>query len=346
MNSTQNLNSSQKIPDHQNLSTPKNEPEPPIDAEIIAETSINFSPTEAVDTTTINLICQPVEEEFIFEETPQSHDSLPLRLKNVLTPLTTPWGLASLSLIVVSNLMVGGVELWNARSIPTKDTSAAINSPKPLPIPESLNLARKSSDPLVLGELSTVSVQKAEQPPISKQNPSPDEKSATPNVVNVNQPLSLTNAILPPSLQPQISLQPQQVPLPNQEIHPTPLPVPSIPKKITPPPVPVSNIPRPVPPSVKPSTTPPITIEPPPLPSNNGEASSDVEVSKDEQVRQVIQKQLQMEENNQTDTPLGYSHKTRLELQNGVNEVPNELMPRQVNQLEQLQQRQVIDSVE
>ena len=51
-----------------------------------------------------------------------------------------------------------------------------------------------------------------------------------------------------------------------------------------------------------------------------------------------------MEENNHSDIPLGFNHKTRLEMQNGINQVPSQLLPQQVKYMEQLQQREVLDS--
>ncbi|EHJ12174.1 hypothetical protein [Crocosphaera watsonii] len=67
-------------------------------------------------------------------------------------------------------------------------------------------------------------------------------------------------------------------------------------------------------------------------------------MSQNEQVRQSIKQQLNMEENNQSDIPLGFNHKTRLEMQNGINQVPSQLLPQQVKYLEQMQQREVLDS--
>lgn len=333
MNSTQDPN--KKITKPQNVNNSgSSDPEQPIDAEIIAETPTDSSQTATVDPETIYLVYQSPDNDF-FGESSETYDYLPLWLKRGLAPFTTPWGLASLSLVIVSNLLICGVQLWNSRNLPTEEASIEPNATKPLSIPKSLNLARKSSNSVALEGLSTLSVPTAQQstpqPTASSSSP---QKSADPNVVNVNQPLSLTNAILPPSLQPQG--------VPNYAMPSTPLPVPSPPNTSTPPPVPVSNIPHPVPPSVKPSTMQmqQMAIEPPPPPSSNAT------VSEDEQVRQAIKQQLRMEEATQTNIPLGFNHKTRLELQNGTNEIPQELMPRQVNHLEQLQQRRVIDSVE
>ena len=53
-----------------------------------------------------------------------------------------------------------------------------------------------------------------------------------------------------------------------------------------------------------------------------------------------------MEENNQSNIPLGFNHTTRLELQNGLNQVSPELLPQQTKYLEQLQEREVLDANE
>ncbi len=91
-------------------------------------------------------------------------------------------------------------------------------------------------------------------------------------------------------------------------------------------------------PSSQPPTSPTVTIQNPPTPVNKPS------VSQDKQVRQSIKQQLNMEENNQSDIPLGFNHKTRLEMQNGLNQVPSQLLPQQVKYLEQLQQREILDS--
>lgn len=308
-------------PNHSN-----NEPEQPIDAEIISETP-NSDRSESVDLATINLIYQPSDEEFIPEK---SSDALPQWLKQALAPLSTPWGLASLSLIVISNLLLCSAWLWQAQQFPTTETSTnnktENKATEALSIPKSLNLARKSQDTLSLEGLSTVSLPASQSSKPQKPTATAPQKPVAANVVNVNQPLSLSNAILPPSLQPQAA--------PNNQAPSTPLPVPVAPKTNNPPPLPISSLPRPVPPAQ------PMAIEPPPPPSAN------LAVSEDEKIRQGIQEQLKMEERTQQNAPLGFNHKTRLELQNGMNKVPPELLPQQVNYLEQLQQRRVIDSVE
>ncbi len=330
MNPYNNLNSSENI-HHQPPQTSNHHEEQPIDAEIIAETPNNSSEIDEIDENTISLTYYPVLEEAQEPQHP-SHDGLPLWLQQILTPLCTPWGVGSLSLILGTNLAVAGVQWWKIYSTEQPPESANLTvapSPSSLSIPKSLNIARQSPDKVTLDSLSTVpNPSPSSQSPQTVASKSPSTPTPKETVVNVNQPLTLTNAILPPSLQPKTPS--------HYGLSTTPLKVPQAPKTTAS--IPVANIPRPSPASIKPSTVPSMIIDPPPPPVNNQP------VSQDEQVRQAIKQQLKMEENNQGNIPLGFNHKTRLELQNGMNEVPPELLPQQVKHLEQLQQREVLDS--
>ena len=388
-----------------NYSSQTNKPiDEPIDAEIIAETPNKSSEVDE-DQNIINLSYYPVLEQNQANQLDKD-DSLSSWVEQGLIPLSTPWGLGSLSLILLSNLAIAGVQLWKLYEPPQTSPTATIQvdpTPSSLSIPNSLNIARKSPNKVIVDGLSTVSNPSTpSQSPQQQPKPSPIASAPTQKVVNVNQPLSLTNAILPPSLQPQTpphyqqSVTPLKVPQPPKTV---PIPLAKIPRPlpsaIQPPPPPISNqlvsqdqqvrqtmkqqlqpemspsvppSPQPtppipnqlvsqdeqvrqtmqqqlqpevspsVPPSPQPSTVPSMTIQPPPPATNNQP------VSQDEQVRQTIKQQLRIEENNQNNIPLGFNHKTRLEMQNGVNELPSQLLPQQMNYLEQLQQREVLDS--
>ncbi|WP_107667340.1 hypothetical protein [Cyanothece sp. BG0011] len=327
MNPNHNLNSVENTPD-QSTQTPNNPEDQPIDAEIIAETQTNPSSIHE-DENTINLTYYPVEE----DQTPHplNDDPLLLWLKQGLTSLSTPWGMGSLSLIIVTNLILGGVQLWKIQQTPQPPESANLpvdTSATNLSIPKSLNIARNPSNRVMLDALSTVSNPSPQSPQTVAKTPQTPKET----VVNVNQPPSLTNAILPPSLQPQT---PNPYPMAT-----SPLKVPQAPRTapVRPSTIPIADIPRPLPSAPQPTTVPTLAIEPPP-PPNSGAG-----MSEDEQVRQAIKQQLKIEENNQSNIPLGFNHKTRLEMQNGMNELPDELLPKQVQHLEQLQQREVLDS--
>ncbi|ACB53951.1 hypothetical protein cce_4603 [Crocosphaera subtropica ATCC 51142] len=333
MNPNNNPNFTENAPNHptQSPNLPNNQGDQPIDAEIIAETPMTATEMDE-DENPINLTYYPISEK---NQTPQppNDDSLLLWFKEWLTSLSTPWGLGSLSLIIVANLTIGGVQLWKIQQTPQQSESANLPldpSASNLSIPKSLNIARQSPDQVTVDSLSTVSNGSPSPQTVAKTTPSTPTPKET--VVNVNQPLSLTNAILPPSLQPQTSN--------HYQMATTPLKVPQAPKTAPLPPstIPVAEIPRPTPPSPQPARVPTMAIEPPPPPTANEPAS------KDERVRQAIKQQLKMEETNQTNIPLGFNHKTRVEMQNGVNELPQELLPKQVKHLEQLQQRDVLDS--
>ncbi len=409
-------NKNNSADNNHNYSPQTNKPiDEPIDAEIIAETPNNSSAVDE-DENIINLTYYPVLEQNQANQL-EKDDSLSSWVEQGLTPLSTPWGLGSLSLILLSNLAIAGVQLWKLYEPPQTSPTATLQvdpTPSRLSIPNSLNIARKSPNKVIVDGLSTVSNPSTpSQSPQQQPKPSPIASAPTQKVVNVNQPLSLTNAILPPSLQPQTpphyqqSVTPLKVPQPPKT---TPIPIAKIPRPLPsaiqppPPPIPKQLVSQDeqvrqtmqqqlqpgmspsVPPSPQPSTVPSMTIQPPPPPTNNQPVSQDKQVrqtmqqklqpgmspsvppspqpstvpsitiqppspptnnqpvSQDEQVRQTIKQQLTMEENNQNNIPLGFNHKTRLEMQNGLNELPSQLLPQQVNYLEQLQQREVLDS--
>ncbi len=213
MNPNNNLNFANNIHNHPYQTTKPIEE--PIDAEIIAETPVN-TPQYHEDENIINLTYDPVLE----QNQPiqrKSDNSLSLWLEEGLTSVSNRWGVGSLSLILLSNLAIVGVQLWKLQETPLESPTATVNlemaSPD-LSIPKSLNIAKKSPDKFTLDGLSTVSnASISPQSPLQLQKPSPIPPAPTKKVVNVNQPLTLTNAILPPSLQPQIST-PLQVPQP------------------------------------------------------------------------------------------------------------------------------------
>ena len=329
--------------------------ETPIDAEIIAEVEVDPQKTGETEETVINLTTYPSTEGY--EDHNGFLNLLPQWLKQTLIPLSSPWGLGSLGLVLGTNLTIVGVQLGAIyqTSEPQPSTKVTVDpSFSSLSIPKSLNLARKSPDTVILDALSTVPYPKPSQTSLQKAvKPSPQSQTPTQTVVNVNRPPSLTNAILPPSLQPQSPT--------NYGMSVTPVKVPQTPKTTPQPSIPVANIPRPVP---------AMTIAPPPPPSPNGvrldqekqprnkaeqqsapnpmlpPAINQESLSQDEQLRQTIKQQLQMEENNQSNIPLGFNHTHRLELQNGLNEVSPNLFPQQIKHLEQLQEREVLDANE
>ncbi len=329
--------------------------ETPIDAEIIAEVEFKPSQMDQTEATIINLTLYPSTEDY--EEPNESLDPFPQWLKQGLISLSSPWGVGSLSLVLGANLAIIGVQLWTIYQTPEPQASTKINSDPSslsLSIPKSLNLARKSPNTVILDALSTVPTPKPSQPSLQKVvKAAPPSQTRRQTVVHVNQLPSLTNAILPPSLQPQ-----PQTPT-NYGMAITPLKVPQTPKaKKTPQPsIPLANIPRPV---ASMTITPPpqtVSLEPQQQQISQTEQNADEKLmtlpainqeslSQDEQIRQTIKQQLQMEENNQSNIPLGFNHTTRLELQNGLNQVSPELLPQQTKYLEQLQEREVLDANE
>ncbi len=319
--------------DHNINPEPSQESETPIDAEIIAEIEVDPYEMDQTEETVISLTAYPSRENY--EERHESLDPLPQWFNQTLISLSTSWGLGSLCLVLGANLTIVGVQLWTIYQTPDPQPSTNSNpdaSSLSLSIPKSLNLARKSPNTLILDGLSTVATPDPSQPsPQKVVKASPPSQTPTQTVVYVNQPPSLTNAILPPSLQPQ---SPANV---------TSLKVPQTPRTTPSPSLPVGNIPRPVP---------SVTIAPPPPPhsSPNSQVGQNPTVnpitlptinqaplSPDEQVRQTIQQQLQMKDNNQSSSPLGFNHKTRLQLQQRMNQLPPDSLPQQIKQLEQLQ---------
>ncbi len=223
-----------------------------------------------------------------------------------LERLLSPWAIASLSLLLLSNLILSWMQLANANRAEVLPPPATTETAK-FAIADSLNLAKDAAHSLSVDALSTLPSVAAIQP-----------IAQTPTVVvpKPNQTLpqpagNLTDALLPPSLQPQFT----------SSAPATTLSVPTPPQTT----FSVSSAPSPVPPSVK-----PVTIAPPQPPNPP-------EVSADDRLRQTMRQQLQIEQENSS--PLGFNQRTRLEMQSRTNQIDPAFLPGQIQQLQQLQQQ-------
>ncbi|MDJ0510362.1 MAG: hypothetical protein QNJ64_14065 [Crocosphaera sp.] len=331
-------------PDNDNNINP--EPSQGFEVPIEAELGGDAFEMDETEKTAINSSSYTSTENY--QEPDESLELLPQWFKQTVISLSTPWGLASLCLVLGANLTIVGLQLWEINQPPQPQLSTRKipdSSSVSLSIPKSLNLARKSPNTVMVDALSTVSNPEPSPPaPPKRVQALPRSQTPTQTVVHINQPPSLTNAILPPSLQPQTS------------VNLTPLKVPQTPRKSQPESIPIANIPRPVssmtippsPPSQKASldqlqqqgnqTQLNLAPQSMSLPTINQES-----LSQDEQIRQTIQQQLQMGENHQGNLPLGFNHKTRLELQNQFNRQSPDLLPQQIQQIEQLQQTEMLN---
>ena len=188
-----------------------------IEAEIIAQTSAeksNDTDTSNSSETTesvVSLIHQPLSsqtnDELILESLTLSDDFLGQSVNSVpswLEYLSTPWTISSLALLIVANLLLTGVQLYNSRNL-TEDLNSLENLPPEissnnLSIAEGLNLAQLSSESVPLNALSTLTSQTSQ----TSVSSTPQKNAVSPKQLNVPQTSSnLTQALLPPSLQPQ-----------------------------------------------------------------------------------------------------------------------------------------------
>jgi hypothetical protein len=263
--------------------------------------------------------------------------------KKGLERLATPWGVGALLCFLVAN----GLLTWSQFSaVPNTPAIASQSLPSLDPLgqgyPHLLNLSKSSSESLILGHLSHLPPENIKTQPAIANLPVPSSAipATIPAQVSVP-PLSnnsLTDAVLPPSLQLQMPYAPSSVEaiasLPNQ---PPPRTVPpkftvvkpptrSIPTVAVNPsytaPRSLSSIPLPPPPPpptalIQTPTAPPITNNPssvtaPTVPPN---------LSASEQIsRQITSQEVRMEMNTSPTTAEGFNQKTRKKLQNLYNQ--------------------------
>ncbi len=380
------------------LVNPNNRDQDPIEAEIIRDTGPNTSKAHC-DTHSENDHNQVVD--LVHQSIPtQTNDELvlgPFDLqdnspevifntnKSWLEYLSTPWGLGSFALLLLANIIVSWVQLSTSSNVTTAQKPLDATSPEKSPLVKELNLTESPQESFSLESLTTL----PPQPKSTAETVIPNQMALKAKTINPSLPPSnLTDALLPPSLQPR-PIAPSY-PMPSQVSQTvsadtkanTQQPVATIP---SPPPLKVPsavvpvNLEPPLPPtnqiisqeqSPKPSfntQTPTIEISAPasrnsgdsaPMieissPSENGQAprieisplvSSNSEVSQDEKVRQTILQQLTKEQTEASPMPLGFSNKRRLEMQNSENQISPRQLPRQMKQLEHLQQRRLLDS--
>jgi hypothetical protein len=263
--------------------------------------------------------------------------------KNGLERLATPWGVGALLCFLVAN----GLLTWAQFSaVPNTPAIASQSLPSFDPLdqgyPHLLNLSKSSSERLSLGHLSHLPQENIKTQPAIANLPVPSSAIpvAIPTQVAVP-PLpnnSLTDAVLPPSLQLQMPSAPSSVEaiasVPNQSpprrvppkftvVNP---PTRSIPTVAVNPsytaPRSLSSIPLPPPPPpptalIQTPTAPPITNNPssvtaPTVPPN---------LSASEQIsRQITSQEVRMEMNTSPTTAEGFNQKTRKKLQNLYNQ--------------------------
>jgi hypothetical protein len=299
----------------------------PINISNLSELTTDHRPIND-DQTLIDIleVSEPMIEDDTVNIQEEPDNILPVWAKTWLNPLITPWGIGSFALLLLTNLMIVGGQLWQAKQLNIAQKSSQINtsvvSPEKSTITSSLNLARNPSEGFFLNSLSILTPQYSSTK-ISNSSVAVD----VPKIVHRTQPpSSLSQALLPPSLQPQL--------VPSYPVSEVPISVPKTPQVQTP-----AKITMPIaPPTVVIPSVKPMGIEPPPpLPTVSN-------LSPDDQVRQSIQQQLKQEEANTSAIPLGFNHKTRLEMQNRENKVTPALLPRQINYLEKIQERRTMDN--
>jgi len=262
--------------------------------------------------------------------------------KKGLEQFVTPWGVGALCCFLVAN----GLLTWSQFSpVPNTPAIASQALPNLDPLgndyPHLLNLSKSSSESLDLESLSHLPPENIKAQPAIANLPAPSSAipATIPAQVSVP-PLSnnsLTDALLPPSLQLQMPSAPNVeaiASVPNQSppravppkftvVNPSPRSIPTV--AVNPSytaPRPLSTIPLPPPPPpptalIQTPTAPPLSNNPslvtaPNVPPN---------LSASEQIsRQISNQELKMEMNTSSTTAEGFNQKTRKKLQNLYNQ--------------------------
>lgn len=259
-----------------------------------------------------------------------------------LERLVTPWGVGALCCFLVAN----GLLTWSQfSSAPNTPAIASQSLPNLDPLgqgsPHLLNLSKSSSESLNLGHLSHLPLQTIKTQPAIANLPVPSPPAVIPATIPTQvsvPPLSnnsLTDAVLPPSLQLQMPSAPNINAIASVPNQPPPRAV--IPKftVVNPPtrsiptvavnpsysaPRPLSTIPLPPPPPTALIQTPTV----PPISNNQSPVTAPAispNLSASEQIsRQLANQEIRMETNTSPGMVEGFNQKTRKKLQNLYNQ--------------------------
>ena len=262
--------------------------------------------------------------------------------KKGLERLVTPWGVGALFCFLVAN----GLLTWSQFSaVPNTPAIASQSLPNLDPLaqgyPHLLNLSKSSSESLSLDYLSHLPPENIKSQPAIANLPVPSSPAAIPATIPAQvsvPPLSnnsLTDAVLPPSLQLQMPYSPNVeaiASIPNQSpsravppkftvVNPPPRSIPTV--AVNPSytaPRPLSTIPLPPPPPtalIQTPTAPPLSNNPSLVTAPN----VPLNLSASEQIsRQITNQELRMEMNTSSTTAEGFNQKTRKKLQNLYNQ--------------------------
>lgn len=217
--------------------------------------------------------------------------------------IITPWGMASLLLFLLANTLLSWFQGIESQKSPA---NLSQSSRLPLEVPEIP--ITESSQHLNSNNLSVVT------PPITQ----PSVNTSSSEIIPQSSPSShqggenLTDALLPPSLQPQFI---QSAPIPLAETPPQP----SNPSTIS------VNQTLPVTPAVKP------VLEKSSSPKTDTDKEKQAQLTR---LRMLEQLRLSEEEK----VPLGFNHTTRAKMQAGQSSQDPSLL---INQLEKLQQEKL-----
>jgi hypothetical protein len=234
--------------------------------------------------------------------------TIPPREKTTGQKLITPWGMSSLFLFLLGNALLSWVQWSNPQPSPAQVSESLLPS---LEVPVS-NPTFNLRGQLSLESLSVVDMPKSPAP-VSNSPPTAITNSASspaPSAYANQAATSLTNALLPPSLQPQIV---QTVPLPVAQ---TPPPAQSLP-------IVTVNQPLPLPPSVRPVT--------PARENSPADTQTGAQLNRERILEEIRLSELQK-------SRLGFNHKTRARLQSAQSQQdPSPL----IDQLERVQQQRI-----
>lgn len=242
--------------------------------------------------------------------------------KQWLEQLLTPWGIGSILILLLANILLNWAQWSKEKNLANTTTESNLTHQKISPSKPSKLIAQNSEN-LTLDRLSILSLPRHKTSNINSAMATPKVTpkpiTGVPTVVAPKTNSNLANALLPPSLQPQI------VQNYIQPVNPSPsVSQPESVKQET------LSVPQSV--SVQQVPQPTSQAQPVSPPINNTDKKTQLD-------QERIREQIRIRE--QQSSPLGFNHRTRAKLRAAENQQASSEL---INQLQQLQQQKVEQS--
>ncbi|WP_013323472.1 hypothetical protein [Gloeothece verrucosa] len=253
--------------------------------------------------------------------------------KQWLEQLLTPWGLGAIFILLTANMLLSWSQ-WSSQKHLAQSHPESNRISQPLSPTSALNSTRETSKNLSLDQLSVLSVPDSSATRISPSlnlNSQTIKKTEAPKTSTSSRPIqtatpkaasNLTNALLPPSLQPSlVQTYPPVLPNSGETVSVPVMPAsqsgtPSVPQ------------PQTVAPPVKAAVSPAPVANPP------NQKAQQAQLDRERMLEQIRAQQENV-------TPLGFNHRIRAKLRATENKQdPSQLM----EQLQQLQQQKIEES--